>query len=62
MADVNHDGPCRIRAAVLDDTPLLLAFVRELAEYEKLLDQVTADEAGLRASLFGPRPYAEAVI
>lgn len=36
--------------------------VRELAEFEKLLDQVTASEEQLTASLFGERRYAEVVI
>ena len=30
------------------DTPLILEFIRELADYERLLDQVVADEATLR--------------
>ena len=44
------------------DVPLILTFIRGLAEYEKMPDQVTATEDGLRASLFGPRPSAEVVI
>ena len=44
------------------DVPLILRFIRELAEYEKLLDTVTATEDSLRASLFGPNPAAEVVI
>ena len=54
--------PVSIRAARPDDTPLILTFIRDLAEYERLLDQVVATEAGLRAALFGPRPYAEVAI
>lgn len=34
------------------DTPLILEFIRELADYEHLLDQVVADEATLREQLF----------
>ena len=34
------------------DTPLILEFIRELADYEHLLDQVVADEATLRDQLF----------
>ena len=34
------------------DTPLILEFIRELADYERLLDQVVADEATLRDQLF----------
>ena len=35
-----------------DDAPLLLEFVRSLAEYEQLLDQVEATVEGLRGSVF----------
>ena len=34
------------------DTPLILRFIRELADYEHMLDQVVADEAVLRDQLF----------
>ena len=54
--------PCRIRPAVEADVPLVLALIRELAEYERLADQVTAAESDLREALFGPAPRAEAVI
>jgi len=51
-----------IRAATADDVPLILRFIRGLAEYERLADQVVATEDGLRETLFGARPYAEVVI
>ena len=51
-----------IRLAVPDDSPTILAFIRELAEYEKLLHEVVADEASIRTTLFGPRPAAEVLI
>lgn len=41
-----------IRRARLDDTPLILQMIRELAEFEQLLDEVVADEETLRRSLF----------
>jgi GNAT superfamily N-acetyltransferase len=40
----------------------LLQLIRELAAYERLLNEVTATEAGLRQRLFGARPYAEALL
>ncbi len=55
-------GGLSIRRAVVDDVPLILALIRELAEYEKLAHEVVATEDGLRASLFGERPYAETLI
>ncbi|MGH8354935.1 MAG: GNAT family N-acetyltransferase [Pseudomonas sp.] len=52
----------QLRPARRQDVPLILGFIRELAEYEKLSHQVVADEAQLAANLFGPRPYAEVLI
>ena len=42
----------KIRFATEDDTGLILRFIRELAEYEKLSDQVVADEPLLREWIF----------
>lgn len=55
-------GELRIEQAVEEDIPLILVFIKELAKYEKALDRVSATEEGLRRTLFGPRPYAEAAI
>lgn len=41
-----------IRAATAADTPLILEFIRALADYEKLATEVTATEEQLRATLF----------
>ncbi|PBJ84037.1 N-acetyltransferase [Lysobacteraceae bacterium NML93-0399] len=51
-----------LRPACVDDVPAVLAMIRELAEYERLADAVVADEARLRAALFGPEPAAEVVM
>lgn len=51
-----------LRFADPADTGLILEFVHELAEYERLSNEVTADVTTLRASLFGIRPVAEVVI
>jgi GNAT superfamily N-acetyltransferase len=51
-----------IRPAVPDDTPLILALIKELAEYERLSHVVVASEDDLRHHLFGPRPAAEVLI
>jgi GNAT superfamily N-acetyltransferase len=50
-----------IRPAREDEVPLVLQFVRELAEYEHLLHEAVATEERVRRHLFGPRPYAEVV-
>jgi GNAT superfamily N-acetyltransferase len=51
-----------ITPATEADVPTILSFIRALAEYEKLAHQCVATEAGLRETLFGPRPYAEILI
>ena len=51
-----------IRPATAADVPLILQFICELADYEHLTHEVTATEEQLRATLFGPRPFAEALI
>ena len=43
------------RFAQREDVPLILQFIRDLASYEKMLDQVVADEATLELWLFGKR-------
>ncbi|MCS0497544.1 GNAT family N-acetyltransferase [Ancylobacter sp. MQZ15Z-1] len=45
-----------IRPARPGDAGLIHAFVRELAEYEKLLHEVEAGEADIARDLFGPSP------
>lgn len=40
------------RYAVRKDIPLIFQFIRDLAEYEKLLDEVVADEATLEEWIF----------
>jgi GNAT superfamily N-acetyltransferase len=52
----------RIRAAEPADVPVIAHLIRELAIFEKLVDQVVLTDELLRTGLFGPRPYAEAVI
>ena len=42
--------------------PLILQFIRELAEYEKLADCVEATEARLRDNLFGPNAHASCLL
>ena len=54
--------PIRIRSAGVDDVPLILSFIRDLAEYEKLPHEVVATEDLLRRALFGSRPFAEVLI
>ena len=45
-----------IRTARPDDSALVFALVRELADYEKLSDEVDATEEMIAAALFGEQP------
>lgn len=51
-----------IRPSTTSDSALILGFIRELAEYEKLAHEVTATEQDIQAQLFGSKPKAECVI
>lgn len=51
-----------IRSATQEDIPLILYFIKELAEYERLAHKVVADEEKLRRTLFGNPRFAEVVI
>ena len=51
-----------IRPATPDDVPLVLHFIRALADYERLAHEVVATEADLHATLFGEQPAAEVVL
>jgi GNAT superfamily N-acetyltransferase len=51
-----------IRPATPADIPSILGFIRALAEYERLSDQVVATEDLLANALFGNRPSAEALV
>jgi GNAT superfamily N-acetyltransferase len=55
-------GRIAIRGAAPEDVPLILSFIRELAEYEKLSSVCVATEDQIEAALFGDRPFAEVVI
>jgi GNAT superfamily N-acetyltransferase len=45
-----------VRAATPDDAALIFGFIRDLAEYEKLLDELTATEGEVARDLFGDNP------
>ena len=55
-----------IRPATRTDLPLIAQFIRDLADYEKLADEVRFDEAVMGEKLFGANgghgPYAEVII
>ena len=45
-----------VRPAEPRDAALVMALIRELADYERLAHEVDADEAAIQAALFGPGP------
>lgn len=45
-----------VRVASPADIPLILRFIRDLAQYERLLHEVEATEADIRRDLFGENP------
>ena len=51
-----------IRHAVESDVHLILSFIKELADYEKLSHEVLATEEEFRQNLFGEKKFAEVVI
>jgi GNAT superfamily N-acetyltransferase len=56
------DSDLRIQPATIDDVPLLLQLIKDLAEYEQLAYACVATEDDLRAHLFGPNAVAHALV
>ena len=52
----------KLRFATVHDVPLILSFIKQLADYEKLSHEVVATEDILRETLFGERKGAEVII
>ena len=51
-----------IRQATSKDVTIILKFIRELAEFEKLSHLVEANERKLKSTLFGKKPVAKVLI
>ena len=51
-----------IRPAFIEDVPVILELIRELATYERAPNEVTATEEQLVDVLFGERPAAEVLL
>jgi len=52
----------QIRPARVEDVPIILELIRDLATYERAPNEVTATEEQLVDALFGERPAAEVLI
>jgi GNAT superfamily N-acetyltransferase len=56
------DSRLSIVSAVEADVPVILGFIRQLAEYERLAHEVVASESSLREHLFGANPAADVLL
>src|SRR5437667_12389531 len=52
----------KLRKAVPDDIPLILSFIRELAEYERSPNAVSCTEKDVHRAGFGPSPKFRVII
>lgn len=51
-----------LRKALVEDVSLILDFIKALADYERMSDEVMATEETVRKTLFGDTPYAEVIL
>jgi N-acetylglutamate synthase-like GNAT family acetyltransferase len=58
---MNELAGFQIRPASVEDVPIILELIRDLATYERAPDEVTATEEQLVDVLFGKRPVLLAV-
>ena len=56
------DNKILIRAAKEEDTPAIFSLIKELAEFEKLSDQIETTENELHKTLFGENKFVEILI
>jgi GNAT superfamily N-acetyltransferase len=59
---VSSTSSTLVRPARVEDLATLLELFAALAEYERMQDELEADEPGLREALFGAQPGAAALI
>lgn len=57
-----ENGNLKIEKAAPHDVPVILSLIKELADYEKMLDLVTATERTINEALFGENSCAESLI
>jgi GNAT superfamily N-acetyltransferase len=51
-----------LKKAKVKDIPLIHSLIKELADYEKLTDEVISNEEDLKRNLFGKKRYAEVIL
>ena len=59
---MNTSSEFQIRPARVEDVPIILELIRDLATYERAPNEVTATEEQLVDVLFGERPAAEVLL
>src|SRR5437899_4577026 len=59
---MNIQSNFEIRPARVEDVPVIIGLIRELATYERAPDEVTATEERLVDVLFGEKPVAEVLL
>jgi GNAT superfamily N-acetyltransferase len=59
---MNIQGDFEIRPARVEDVPIILQLIRDLATYERAPNEVTATEEQLVDVLFGEKPVAEVLL
>jgi GNAT superfamily N-acetyltransferase len=59
---MNSQSNFEIRPACVEDVPVILELIRELATYERAPDEVTTTKGQLVDVLFGERPAAEVLL
>jgi GNAT superfamily N-acetyltransferase len=59
---VNSGENFKIRQARVEDVPIVLQLIRDLATYERAPDEVSATEEQLVEVLFGEKPAAEVLL
>ena len=52
----------KIKKATIEDSEIIYNFIYQLAEYEKLTDDVTTTSDSLGETLFGPNSNVETLI
>lgn len=62
MRDGSGGVSVRIRDACVEDVPVIMRFIRGIAEFEKLSDEVVATEQVITETLFGERPAARVIL
>src|SRR4029077_11294314 len=60
--EMKRPNQFQIRPARVEDVPIILELIRDLATYERAPDEVTATEKQLIEVLFGERPTAEVLL